>query len=118
MPKEVVTIEGLPGLKAALERKVEELRAARELVVAEEGRLIEADAKMAAPVDKGELRDGIELELGQGLATIRTTSEHSAANEFGTSKMAAQPFMTPTAERARRRIPKTAAALFRKTLGG
>ena len=119
MSKSLVTIEGLPGLKAALERKVEELRASSRLAVIEEVKLIEADAKDSAPVDTGELRDGIESELLEGAeGSIHTTSKHSAAQEFGTVKNPAHPFMQPAAERARRRFPKTATAIIRRALGG
>jgi HK97 gp10 family phage protein len=117
--KESVTIVGIPGLQRALERKVEELRASSRASVEAEIKLIEADAQESAPVDKGELRDGIESELLSGAeGTVHTTVKHSAAQEFGTLKNPAHPYMHPAAERARRRFPKTAAAIIRRALGG
>lgn len=118
MSRDSVTIEGLPGLKAALERKVSELRASSRLAVLEETKLIEADARNHAPKDSGELKDGITSETLDDVGTIHTTAKHSAAMEFGTFKDAAQPFMTPAAELARRRFPKRAADIIRNALGG
>jgi HK97 gp10 family phage protein len=112
---------GLPGLQAALERKAEELRMGARLALAAELKLIEADAKATAPRDTGELADGIEADPLEGDGSegaVHTTARHSAAVEFGTFKTPAQPFMKPTAERARRRIPKTFAAALSRVLGG
>lgn len=118
MPKELLILEGLPGLKAALERKVEELRASSEVAVAEEVKAIEEDARSTAPRLTGELEEDIESSAEGLRGEVKSTSRHSVFMEFGTFKDEAQPFMRPAAERARRRFPTRAAAIIRAALGG
>lgn len=66
---------------------------------------VETAAKRLAPVDTGRLRSSITRELGedaQGLvARIGTNVEYAIHQEFGTSKMAAQPFLVPALDAAR-----------------
>lgn len=78
--------------------------AALEAAVVEVAKQVEATAQSLVPVDTGALRTSIEtfgaageaeriVSAGQGL-------DYAAHIEFGTYKMAAQPFMTPAAQRA------------------
>lgn len=75
---------------------------------------IEADAKALAPVDTGNLRNSISSEVtGDGrfgaiTAEIGPTAEYGIYQEFGTSRMAAQPFLGPAFDR---QAPAYAAAL-------
>jgi phage protein, HK97 gp10 family len=60
---------------------------------------IETTAKMKAPVDTGALRASIQNEMEEETSgVVYTNQEYSQFVEFGTSKMAAQPYMTPAAE--------------------
>lgn len=52
-------------------------------------------AQQLAPVDSGELRDSKEVEHQEDVSIVGFTAEHAPFQEFGTSKMAAQPFLTP-----------------------
>lgn len=65
---------------------------------------IEATAKSLAPVDTGFLRNSIQVDLGdiQELrARVKVGAEYGRFVEFGTRKMAAQPYLTPAVEQHR-----------------
>lgn len=63
---------------------------------------IERDAKQTAPVDTGKLRGSIQTSFSDDLhAEVGTNTEYAAYVEYGTSRMNAQPYMTPAAERNR-----------------
>lgn len=55
-------------------------------------------AKMLCPVDTGRLRNSITHTSDGEYAYIGTNVEYAPYVEFGTSKMAAQPFIRPAAE--------------------
>lgn len=119
---ESITLEGLPGLKRALAKKAAEMRAAAELAVAAEAELVSADARKAAPYldaddPDGHIRDGITMEVEGARAVVTSTNRHGAFEEFGTTRNAPQPFMTPTAEKSRLRFPRRAADIFKEVIG-
>lgn len=66
---------------------------------------IEADAKQLAPVDTGNLRNSISTSLvGDGRnkamsAEVGPTAAYGIFQEYGTSVMAAQPFLGPAFDR-------------------
>ena len=63
---------------------------------------VEGQAKIFVPVDTGALKNSIDVQMeGDLTAVIAPHTEYAAFIEFGTSKMAAQPYMTPAAEEAR-----------------
>ena len=64
---------------------------------------IEARAKVAAPVDTGNLYNSIHTEMGQdGMsAVVGTSVEYAIYQEYGTYKMAAHPYMRPAADAVR-----------------
>jgi HK97 gp10 family phage protein len=72
------------------------------VIVAQTARRVEAGAKTLAPVDTGALKNSIlasqvrdfTWEVGVGVA-------YAAYVEYGTSRMAARPYLTPAAERQR-----------------
>jgi HK97 gp10 family phage protein len=66
------------------------------------GELHQASAPGQAPaIDTGNLAGGIEAQAdGRGKAVAYATAEYAAGLEFGTRKMAARPFFTPTAFKA------------------
>lgn len=68
-------------------------------------------AQELAAVDTGEMRDSIHVEReDQGRYQVVASAAHSKFVEYGTHKMAAQPFMTP-ASRQVRGLPFFARAL-------
>lgn len=65
---------------------------------------IRNDAVAAAPVDTGRLRQSIGLQKrGEGHYRVGTNVEYAPYVEYGTRRMAAQPFMRPALERNRGR---------------
>lgn len=65
---------------------------------------IQDTAKKNAPRDEGRLRDSITA-TGSGLeAEVFTNVEYAPHQEFGTYKMAAQPFLMPAFEHHSKRL--------------
>lgn len=63
---------------------------------------VEAQAKGFAAVDTGNMRALVQGSMTGDLSgEVNAGAHYSIYNEYGTSKMAAQPFMTPAAESAR-----------------
>lgn len=62
-------------------------------------------SKQLAPVDKGELRDGIHAEQKNALTwDAIAAAPHSAFVEFGTENMDAQPYFLPGYEAAQKQL--------------
>lgn len=118
MPKDLITVEGLPALEAILARKVAELHAAASEAVKAEVDEIAADAQEHAPRLTGDLQEHIEGESEGTAGTVKSTSRHAGFMEHGTFKDEAQPYMAPAAQRARKRFPARAAAIIKAVLGG
>lgn len=67
--------------------------------VAKAARDIEAGAKQRAPVDTGNLRNSIlAVQVRSFNWRVDANAYYSIYQEFGTSKMAAHPFLIPAAE--------------------
>ena len=69
---------------------------------------IEEDARNFCPVDTGALQGSIEANVEEFYATIAPATEYAGYVEFGTWKMAAQPYMRPAADK---NAPKFEAAM-------
>lgn len=66
---------------------------------------IQSSAKRKAPVDTGFLRSNIVVNIARKLTkTVRSMAEYSSYLEFGTSKMAARPYMRPAWEEERPKL--------------
>lgn len=63
-------------------------------------------AKELAAVDTGEMRDKINYEIDRGVLYVKADADHSSFVEYGTVKMAAQPFMTPAIREVRQELPR------------
>ena len=75
----------------------EQLAKARALEII--GGKAETYAKLLAPVDTGNLRNSItHQQLDEDTEIIGTNVHYAPYQEFGTSKMAAHPFLKPAAE--------------------
>ena len=55
-------------------------------------------AQSIAPVESGDLREGLRLVRRGEVAIIETTTRYAAYQEFGTSVMAPNPFIRPTVD--------------------
>lgn len=99
---ERIQIKGLRELDAAL-RKLNERTAARVTgnALAAGGRVIRDEARLAVPIDTGELHDAIVVRRARGRAGqvfvgfLKPTSRRAHLTEFGTSKASPRPFMRP-----------------------
>lgn len=60
--------------------------------------LIAEEARRLAPVDTGELKNSIHSELGEEGGFIAVDAEHGPFVEYGTDRMAAQPYLRPAIE--------------------
>ena len=70
-----------------------------EQAVAKTGRDIAADAQASAPVDTGALRNSISADVGGMEAVVGPTVHYGGYVELGTSKMRAQPYLFPAADK-------------------
>ena len=75
--------------------------------------IVEAIAKVRAPVDTSALRNSINTEKkGVMLYHVQDAVEYGIFQEYGTSKMSAQPFMIPAAEHAAGQALKMYGVIF------
>lgn len=63
-------------------------------------RQVRDDARAAAPVDTGALKDSIKILGGADWRIVRSDLRYSAFVEFGTSDTPPQPYLWPQARRA------------------
>jgi len=72
---------------------------------------IEAAAKAVVPVDTGNLRSSIQTTIIDDMnASVDVGAEYGIFVEYGTRRMAAEPFMTPAVAEVQPTIPDMAAA--------
>ena len=64
-------------------------------VFAAAGEAVADEARAMCPVDTGALRNSIAVSAGNDGAEISADADYAAYVEFGTWKMAAQPFLVP-----------------------
>ncbi len=83
--------------------------------------MVETDAKVFSPVDTGRLVNSITHRIvrddGVLTAEVGTNVEYAPYQEFGTSKMKAQPFLNPALDRNQSRIEADIAAAIKGALG-
>lgn len=91
----VIKYEGIVKLEKGIRENVTMSDVKR--VVRHHGAKLQAKAQVNAPVDTGDLKGSIGLELSDGglTATVEPTMEYSAYVELGTRKMKAQPYLKP-----------------------
>lgn len=65
----------------------------------------ETTAKSYAAVDTGYMRDHIGATVEGDRVNMVSEADYSSFVEFGTSRMAAQPFMTPAIREVERELP-------------
>ena len=75
---------------------------------------IEAEAKTLAPVDTGLLRNSIQTNIeAPTKATIGTNVEYAPYQEFGTRHQKGKAFLTPAADKAKKKFENDAKHLER-----
>ena len=82
----------LRGAPARVQTRVEQAVAKTALAVV-------ADAQAAAPVDTGALRGSISADIRGAEAVVGPTVHYGGYVELGTSKMRAQPYLFPAADK-------------------
>lgn len=89
----------LRALAGDLEKGAASVEAKAPLVVKKTAFDIERDGKIFAPVDTGTLESSISTEVDGLTAEIGPHTDYEGYVEYGTSKMNAQPYMGPAAEK-------------------
>ena len=94
-------VTGAKHVAARLEMLIPAMEGvAAEAVYASAGRCAEI-ARDLVPVDNGALQGSIDARAtGEYSASVTASAPYAAMVEYGTSKMAAQPYMLPAAHRA------------------
>ena len=89
------SIKGQDVLLRKLERNMQ--KEAVKKIVKEHTANMQTEAQKLAPVDTGNLKRSIRLELLKGgmAGTVISPADYSGYQEFGTRFMAAQPYMGP-----------------------
>lgn len=101
-----IKIEGAEDVLRAFDRFDKESRENLRSTVRKNANALRKAIKDRAPVDSGNLRDSIAARydkdgLGAEVGPTRPKGSHAHFLEFGTVKMPAQPFITPSAEEQR-----------------
>jgi len=114
-----VNIKGLAELEAKLKKLPSLVETAGARAVKGETSDTANDMRRAAPVLSGDLRAGIQEEYDAKTHTGRavSTADHTQYVVHGTSDTPANDFITPAAERARRRFPDRVRAEIKRELG-
>lgn len=90
--------------------------------VRESTKAVERGAKSRAPVDTGELRGSITSATRGNTGQVSAGARYAFYNEYGTSKMAPQPFMIPAVEAEEPKfvtsLEAAALAAIAKAIGG
>lgn len=121
MAKPTISVEGMPEVKAALDRLAPAIRAAVANAVRESAGDLETTMKRLVPVDTGALQRGIDTrqrdDINAEVGVFSGKLVYAQWVENGTSSKPAQPFMLPAAEVERRRLPERVARSVRKATG-
>lgn len=94
-----IEFSGLQEVKVKLSSASKTVRPLVQAAVAKSTRQVEADAKALAPVDTGTLRSSIAATISGMTGEVTPGANYAIYQEFGTSRMGAQPFLFPALER-------------------
>jgi HK97 gp10 family phage protein len=103
-----MAVRGVETVVRALGSVVERVNEMRSRAIREVAEQIVRDIKAGAPVDTGNLRDSVSMEIVVNeiipKAVIKVEAEYASFVEFGTSRMRAQPFVMPVLDQVRDRL--------------
>lgn len=119
MAGRTLEVKGMSELVKKLARLPKVIESAGGRAVKDETHDVANDMRRGAPVLTGELRDGVQAEYDAATMTGRavSTARHTPFVVHGTSDTPANDFMTPAAERSRRRFPKRVEEYVKADLG-
>lgn len=106
----VVKRNDLPGVPGKVRQAVAE-------AFGELGPPLLSQMQAATPVDTGALRGSEAASVGSSELRLTAGTDHAGFVEFGTRKMAAQPFMRPTVEGAAGQVGSAIADKVRAAFG-
>jgi len=113
-----IEIKGLEQLIKNYDRRSNAVDVAG--IVNQGATIVQAQAKALAPVDTGALKSSIGVSRGSGstsaTASVDTSKEYAAYQEFGTSRMMAQPYMRPAAQLATPKVNAYAISQIKKAM--
>lgn len=106
-------IEGIAKLNKGLKKRMD-MSAVKDTVKLN-GSEMQKKAQRNAPVDTGNLKNNIGLEISDGgmTATVEPTAEYAPYVELGTRFMEAQPFLKPAFEEQKKQFEKDLQKLVR-----
>lgn len=117
-----VTIKGLSSLQAKLRRIDPLTKSGMRLGVGKATAKVSGDAKMIVAVDTGALRSSLHEEITEDAnsvtGSVGTNLEYAPPVEFGTSKMAAQPFLQPALQKNKKPATKIVMTEIRNAYKG
>lgn len=99
-----ISIDGIGDVNTMLEQEIARIQSKLPQAMAEAGEIVVGAAKALCPVSTettrpggphGELRASIEKEAAGNSCVVGTNKEYAGYVEFGTCKMAAQPYLVP-----------------------
>lgn len=100
-------------LTTGLDELIDQLKPRAKKILKDSAFHVEAKAKINAPADTTALRNSITtVEVSDYLFRVQDGVEYGIYQELGTSKMAAQPFLTPAVEAERAAFEAAWAELF------
>ena len=86
------------ALAAELSREASQIPHKASQAVAKAAFDTQARARARAPVDTGNLRNSITVDVQGTEASVGPEADYGIYLEYGTSRMAAQPYMNPAAD--------------------
>ena len=97
-----IKVDGMAQTRVLLKAIASKEEAAARKLVKEGAALVQERAMRTVPVDTGNLKRSILIDIApDGLSgTVTATADYAAYVEYGTRFMGARPFMRPAAEQA------------------
>lgn len=77
-------------------------------------RIVQSEARAECPVDTGALRRSIHGQVDGTTGIVGSNCEYAAYQEFGTCKMAAQPYLVPALKSRQSDVIAAIAAEFKR----
>ena len=90
-----LTYKGVKGSQSALKQFEQDISQTVTDWLESMGQIVTEEMKNLCPVDTGALQESIDYQVSGTDLTFEATEDYAGFVEYGTSKMAAQPFFNP-----------------------